>query len=140
MARESFQKGLLPQALEYARLLLQDLSMVEAPTPLLRHRIYTFLGLLALRNGDVQEAVVHLAESARPPFDGPLLSFGPEMDLVESLCDKGQYDESLSFYRTWEQVGCPDLQTRVRERIAAIQENQKEGLNGETAPGEAGRM
>lgn len=129
IAKESFRKGLLSQARDYALGFSQDLGMVQEPDARLKHEMHTFLGLLALNSDDTQAALGHLAESAKPPYDCTLTTFGPNMDLAEALYAKGHPDAVLSFLDTWRVagIGCSSLHDRMVARMQVIQNERRSG-------------
>jgi hypothetical protein len=60
---------------------------------------HTVLGLLALRRGDVEQAVHELHESTRTKGSPQLASFGPTMRLAKELAKRGRTEEVMVFLR-----------------------------------------
>jgi len=58
---------------------------------------HTVLGLLALRRGDVEQAVNELRASAENKGSPQLASFGPTMRLAKELVELGKKDEVIAF-------------------------------------------
>jgi hypothetical protein len=61
------------------------------------HYGHTVLGLLALRNGEVQLAVTELRESGNTLGSPQLGSFGPTMRLAKELLEHGRSQDVLEF-------------------------------------------
>jgi hypothetical protein len=62
------------------------------------HQGHTSLGLVALRQGDIDKAREHLLESAQTQGSPQLNSFGPSMALAKALYDKGETVVVLQFF------------------------------------------
>lgn len=58
---------------------------------------HTVLGLLALRRGDVEQAIQELHESAKNPGSPQLGSFGPTMRLAKELLKRGETEAVIAF-------------------------------------------
>ncbi len=61
------------------------------------HRGHTVLGLLALRNNDVERAIHHLYASGETPGSPQLGSFGPTMHLAKELLRGGQVTPVIEY-------------------------------------------
>jgi hypothetical protein len=61
------------------------------------HLGHTVLGLLALRNGEVQQAIAELSESGNTAGSPQLGSFGPTMRLAKELLVQGRSQEVIEF-------------------------------------------
>jgi hypothetical protein len=62
------------------------------------HNGHTTLGLLAIRQGDVEKAREHLLESVQMEGSPQLDSFGPKMSLAKELLDKGESSAVLQYF------------------------------------------
>jgi len=62
------------------------------------HNGHTTLGLLAVRQGDVDKAREHLLESAQVGDSPQLNAFGPNMTLAKELLDKGETGVVLQYF------------------------------------------
>ena len=61
------------------------------------HDGHTTLGRLALRNGEPEQAVEHLASAGRTPGSPQLNSFGPNLSLADELLKAGERDAVLDY-------------------------------------------
>jgi TonB family protein len=76
------------------------------------HDGHTTLGLLAIRQGEVDKASQHLLESAPIAGSPQLNSFGPSMSLAKELLDKGERGAVLQYFslcRTFWKMGAQSL-------------------------------
>lgn len=94
---------------------------------------HTTLGLLALRQGDVDKAREHLLESAQIEGSPQLNSFGPNMSLAKELLDKGETGAVLQYFslcRTFWKSGA----TKLDAWSEAVRNGKKPDL-GDKLPG-----
>src|ERR1039457_1992543 len=73
---------------------------------------HTTLGLLAIRQGEVDKASEHLLESVQMEGSPQLNSFGPSMTLAKELLDKGEIGAVLQYFslcRTFWKMGAQSL-------------------------------
>lgn len=61
------------------------------------HHSNIVLGRIALRNGDMEEAKVHLLKAGKVPSTPQLSSFGPNMALAKDLLEKGESDTVIEY-------------------------------------------
>jgi hypothetical protein len=61
------------------------------------HAAHTFLGRIAFRNGQIEDAKRELIESGKVPSDPALMSFGPSMLLAKELLEKGEKQTVLTY-------------------------------------------
>jgi TonB family protein len=76
------------------------------------HDGHTVLGLLAVRQGDIEKAREHLLDSAQVEGSPVLNSFGPGMALAKALLDKGETVVVLQYFslcRTFWKMGATKL-------------------------------
>jgi hypothetical protein len=76
------------------------------------HDGHTILGLLAVRQGDIEKARRHLLDSAEVEGSPQLNSFGPSMTLAKELLDKGETGAVLQYFslcRTFWKMGATKL-------------------------------
>jgi hypothetical protein len=76
------------------------------------HDGHTTLGLVAVRQGDIEKARQHLLESAQIAGSPQLNSFGPSMTLAKELLDKGERGAVLQYFslcRTFWKTGAQSL-------------------------------
>ncbi|MCC6698718.1 MAG: hypothetical protein IT365_24045 [Candidatus Hydrogenedentes bacterium] len=66
-----------------------------------RHRAHTLLGLVALKEGDVQRASEELRASAEVPDSPALTETGPSMRLAQDLTRAGEKDVVVEFLGLW---------------------------------------
>jgi outer membrane lipoprotein-sorting protein len=70
------------------------------------------LGMIAIHQGNVQQAKYYLIESGKSKGSPVLGSFGPKMILAKALLDKGEYDTVLQYL-----VDCREFWTMGVQRI-----------------------
>jgi hypothetical protein len=82
LASEMLRSDVSPESWDYANVF---------------HRAHTILGRVSLREGDLEEARVHLLESAKIRGSPQLNSFGPSFMLAGELLDQGKRCTTLAY-------------------------------------------
>ena len=80
---------------------------------------HTTLGLLALREGDVPSAKVHLLDSAKVEGSPVLGSFGPDPALAKALLEQGERATVLAFVKATGRFWEDERQVRWRKALEA---------------------
>jgi tetratricopeptide (TPR) repeat protein len=105
LAKAALTNGETDKAVDYATRMIA-LSFREQPTfperlmkgDLIYNGNY-FLGMVAIKRGDVDAAVNYMLLSADTPGSVLLQNFGPNMGLAKELLDRGQRDAVLAFLK-----------------------------------------
>ena len=95
-ARVAFAARRYDLAKQHAQAML-DANPASDPDGDLMHGGNTILGRVALIEGDVARAKVHLLESGKVPNSPSLGSFGPSMALASELLELGQRQVVLDY-------------------------------------------
>jgi len=109
LAKTAFDAGALDKARAYAEETLQ--SATDPKDWNYGNAIYdgnTVLGLVALREGNVDQAKQYLIKAAHTPGSPQLNSFGPDLRLARELAAKGERDavaEYVSLCRAFWKMG-----------------------------------
>jgi hypothetical protein len=101
LAKSAFKAGEYPKARCHAEQMVAGAGRPEFArhAGAAIHHGNVVLGLLALREGDVEGAARHLVEAGKTPGSAPLRSFGPNMLLAKELLEAGQRDAVLEYLR-----------------------------------------
>jgi outer membrane lipoprotein-sorting protein len=97
LAKASVEAGALDKAAAYANELLQ----LKADDPNRGQGVHDgnmVLGLVSLRQGDLERARTYLLESGKSTGSATLGSFGPNMRLAKDLLEKGERDSVLQYF------------------------------------------
>lgn len=86
------------------------------------HDGHTILGRLALADGDIKTALVHLREAAKTPGSPQLNSFGPNMILAQELLAAGERKAVISYLKA-----CKDFWKEKSRRIDTCIERIERG-------------
>jgi len=105
-ANAALQAGEIERAREYAETALDILAQTaegwgsrSRPNGRDLHVAHLVLGLVAVRQDQLEQAETHLLSSA-PDGGGPILNtFGPNMLLARELVDRGRCDAVLDYFR-----------------------------------------
>jgi hypothetical protein len=88
--------GALDKAAAYANELLQLSDSPNRGQAI--HDGNMVLGLISLKQGDIDGAKTHLLESGKSTGSPVLDSFGPNMKLAKALLEKGEKDVVLEYF------------------------------------------
>jgi hypothetical protein len=107
----AFEAGDLVKAKMYATELLEKYGRDEKDSIYGRavFEANQVLGRVALREGNLAKAKIHLIESAKTPGDPALRTFGPSMTLARELLQKGEKEAVIEYLhlcaKFWEHKG-----------------------------------
>jgi len=87
-------KGLVSEYLELADIYRCNWNYGNAI-----HDAYRFLGLISVRNGEIDEAAAYLVKAGKSTGSPQLDSFGPELDLANELLKLGKTEEVLIYLK-----------------------------------------
>jgi hypothetical protein len=82
-----------------------------------KHWGHTALGVVALRNGDVQAAREHLLHSAHVVGEPRLSSYGPSFLLARELCVKGDWEPVSDYLSACQAFWQPEPLEHWREQV-----------------------
>lgn len=83
-----------------------------------KHWAHTALGLVALRNGDLDGAVSHLHQSAAIGGDHRLSSYGPSFELAEALCTRELWSAVADYLEACKAFWNPQILQALQDQIA----------------------
>ena len=99
LAKAALAAGVLEKAASYARELVDSAkSPKDWNYGNALHDGNMVLGVVSLRNGDVEQARKYLIESGKTPGSPQLGSFGPNMTLAKEMIEKGEKDTVLEYF------------------------------------------
>ncbi len=95
----AFEAEQLDDARKDSRMLLltSPLCLTKSAISECKHEAHTILGRVALKNGDIKQAKIHLAKSASVSGSAVLSSFGPNMELAQELLDRKEIESVLHY-------------------------------------------
>jgi hypothetical protein len=100
LGRLAFESGQIEKAKAYATELLNSVvpdAPHYCPDSEMSFDANIMLGRIALRQGDKQQAIVHLLEAGRTTGSPTLKSFGPNMMLAKELLLAGERDAVIEY-------------------------------------------
>lgn len=111
----AFEAEQLDDARKYSRLLLltSPLCRRKSAVSECKHEAHTILGRVALKNGDIKQAKIHLARSASVSGSAVLGSFGPKMALAKELFERKEIESVLQYLER-----CELFWTSGKDRIS----------------------
>ena len=99
----------------------RDLATARSDHAFHKHHGHTLLGLVACRQGRVDDAAQHLLASGDLTPDYRLSAYGPSLRLIRALLNVGEWECGLDFLRAWK--GMWD-DSRIDEWIASVERFQ----------------
>jgi outer membrane lipoprotein-sorting protein len=120
LAKSAFKAGAFDKAESYANEGLQQRRQDGDAV----HDGNMVLGLIAMRQGNVEQAKHYLLESAKTKGSPVLGSFGPSMTLAGALFEKGERDAVLQYLQACRSFWTMGTQ-RLTDWTAAIQAGRK---------------
>jgi len=97
LAKAAVKAGALDKANQYANELIASIGSGGWNDGNALHDGHMVRGLVALRNGSVQQAARDLIEAGKTSGSPQLNSFGPNMTLANELLEKGERDAVLEY-------------------------------------------
>ncbi len=100
LARARFEAGEYADARRYASEVYDSLPTLDNPWNANRYRAaaYIVLGRIAVKNGDIEQAKLHLIEAGRGDGSPTMNSFGPNMSLARDLLLIGEKQAVLDYF------------------------------------------
>ena len=110
LAKAALKAGELDKAVDYANQMLAPNANSFSQGDLIYNGNF-ILGMVAIKNGDMDAAAKYLLLSADTSGSAVLNSFGPNMSLAEELLERGQSQVVLAFLKKctkfWTSSGSP---------------------------------
>ncbi len=87
------------------------------------HDANRYLGLISLRQNNIEKAAAHLIRASQTPGSMQLEAFGPELDLANDLLKRGKRDAVITYLENMDSIWDNDQQ--INKWISKIEAGQK---------------